>query len=105
MDDSDDVGTSNIIPKPRIADDEDYETDFDASHPADESETSKNEGHDGNNKQSITITEQLSKFSKHEPRWLKKVPPEYNTKFLGKELSSPPDNVDTWTPLTYFNLF
>ena len=46
----------------------------------------------------------ISKYIKHIPRWRAKVPPTYHPVFLGDEFSLPPDDVDTWTPLTYFKL-
>ena len=47
----------------------------------------------------------LSKYLKHVPPCRgNKMPPVSDVHFLGDEFSLPPDDVDTWTPLNYFQL-
>ena len=47
----------------------------------------------------------ISDYQDRKLRWRNTVLPMVNTEFLGQELSLPPDDYDTWTPLSYFKLF
>lgn len=46
-----------------------------------------------------------SRFEKAVPRWRSNAPPITDHSFDGDEFSLPPDDVDTWTPLRYFQNF
>ena len=54
--------------------------------------------YDENEHENIVNAKACEKF---EPRWHKNKPPT----FKGENCSLPPDDVDTWTPLSYFKMF
>ena len=108
-----DIEENVAAPQPRIREDDHPEPDFDilgCDHvvvdevkPVDEGDVQGNTEDD--HIEPTTDHIDVSKFDKHVPRWRCKAPPECNTEFLGKEFSLPPDDFDTWTPLSYFKLF
>ena len=47
----------------------------------------------------------MLKREKFEPRWRKNKPPTPSYTFKGENVSLLPDDVGTWTPLSYFKMF
>ena len=61
----------------------------------------EDEDEDGDN-DNVVNNKTCQKF---EPRWDKNKPPTLAYTFEAENFSLPPDDVDTWTPLSYFKMF
>ena len=116
--DVEDPNMSTVALQPRIGDDSQPEPDFVIE--MSQNEKSQNADGDGDGHVEEMGAEgssnddapecanddiDISKYIKHILRWRAKLPPTDHPVFLGDEFSLPPDDVDTWTPLTYFKLF
>ena len=102
-DEDQDITIKNIPARIRDEDEEisNEEQVAEKSYNEESEKEDEDEEEDGDN-DNVVNTKTCQKF---EPRWRKNKPPTLAYTYEAENFSLPPDDVDTWTPLSYFKMF